>query len=251
MKYTKQLRHRINRFVTVKDALSCVFVSKAWSTTFIPVVWFKIDFDTQPRFPDLPSDSVAKHGHLIRVVKGAISSSQVSTLANAGVSKLKELEIDILWNLPSKTCSPTRTSPGITPVCKATVPMAKIKTVAVFDNSKDFDFEEVRVAPVLDEFQGASNQILHLIPRGRPQLEELDLCAHEMDMDAIESGEEIKELDAKDKILKAIALWRKGCWRRWQEKAESSIAPMDEQGQIDLSLEARVARHLLKFDKLW
>ncbi|KAF9151999.1 hypothetical protein BG015_005937 [Linnemannia schmuckeri] len=49
----------------------------------------------------------------------------------------------------------------------------------------------------------------------------------------------VKGLNTKDKILKTVTLWRKGCWRRWQEEAGVSV---EEQSQIDLTIEARVAQ---------
>ncbi|KAG0254061.1 hypothetical protein BGZ95_006142, partial [Linnemannia exigua] len=61
----------------------------------------------------------------------------------------------------------------------------------------------------------------------------------------------IKDLDTKEKILKAIALWRKGCWRRWREQAGTPVGEEGRLDETDMSIEARVARHLLKFHKLW
>jgi hypothetical protein len=61
----------------------------------------------------------------------------------------------------------------------------------------------------------------------------------------------VKDLDTEDKIPKTIALWRKGCWRRWQKKAGAPIPVEANQEPMDNSIEARVARHLLKFEKLW
>ncbi|KAG0209839.1 hypothetical protein BGX33_005296 [Mortierella sp. NVP41] len=94
------------------------------------------------------------------------------------------------------------------------------------------------------------------------RLETMDLHLHEMDMDEVEKGEwackdlhslrvRVKGLDTKDKILKAVALWRAGCRRRWQEEVAEGFVVMDvEQNETDLSIEARVARYLVKFDKL-
>ncbi|KAK3822343.1 MAG: hypothetical protein J3R72DRAFT_497254 [Linnemannia gamsii] len=61
----------------------------------------------------------------------------------------------------------------------------------------------------------------------------------------------IKYLDTKEKILKAIALWRKGCWRRWREQAGILVGEEGKLDSTDMSIEARVTRHLLKFEKLW
>lgn len=117
------------------------------------------------------------------------------------------------------------------------------------------------VAPVSNYLQDSS-QVLQLIPRGCPELDVLDFYFHEMDMDDVEAEEwvcknlttlrmRIKGLDTAEKILKVIALWRKGCWRRWQKKAGTPVATDEKEDETDMSIEARVARHLLKFDKLW
>ncbi|KAF9147022.1 hypothetical protein BG015_011390, partial [Linnemannia schmuckeri] len=66
-----ELRYRLSWFVTIKGALSCALVFKAWSDDFVSVIWFKVDFDVQPRFANLSPDTIAKHGHRTRVVKNA------------------------------------------------------------------------------------------------------------------------------------------------------------------------------------
>ncbi|KAF8944352.1 hypothetical protein BGZ47_004358 [Haplosporangium gracile] len=136
-----------------------------------------------------------------------------------------------------------------------------LKIVKHFNLEQEFDFEKEEIALVSDDFQ-VSGRYMQLIPRCCPDLKELRLSSHEMDMDVVEQGKwacqdlktlriRVKGLDTKDKVLKVIALWRKGCWRRWQAKAGRPIAEEEEQEKTDLSIEARVARHLLKFDKLW
>ncbi|KAG0376114.1 hypothetical protein BGX24_008263 [Mortierella sp. AD032] len=132
--------------------------------------------------------------------------------------------------------------------------------IDVFHDS-DFDFEEDNVAAVSNRFR-ESSQSLQLIPRSCPQLQVLNLYPHEMDMDEVEKGEwvcknlrtlyiRVRGLDTTEKIAKAIALWRRGCWRRRQEKAETSVGEDGKLDETDMSIEVRVARHLLKFEQLW
>ncbi|OAQ32510.1 hypothetical protein K457DRAFT_123163 [Linnemannia elongata AG-77] len=441
-----ELTHRLSRFVTVQDAISCALVSKAWTEHFISVIWFKIDFDVHPRFLNLSPDIVAKHGHHIRIIVDAKTLPQVSILANSGVNGLRDLKIETAASasqhvrayeivfrnnhsledlnltainttvskqdstahyvpvsalIPSLGSSsptlsklqrlriqnmclthdslafvlqgcprlsqlrlsftdvvgtptqsfqhagvkvfgstlksifpdePTGTSllsyfPGLTTLStynygsSHSIPSARIKDditrycphlsgyhledstgaivlnfltdiannmseivcllrhissetitamllhqatlkiVKHFNFEQDFDFEKEEIAKVGDHLQ-LSGRFLQLIPRCCPDLEELRLFGHEMDMDVVEQGKwvchdlktlriRIKGLDTKEKILKAIALWRKGCWRRWRKNAGTSVAAEDEEDETDMSIEARVARHLLKFDKLW
>ncbi|KAF9134233.1 hypothetical protein BGW39_007704 [Mortierella sp. 14UC] len=442
-----ELSYWLSRFVAFKDALSCALVCKAWTADFLSAVWFQVDFDDHPQFAKLSPDIVAKHGHLIRIVKNAKTPAQVSVLNNAGVDSLRDLHIDptasaiqhvqvyeIIYRnsfnlqhlhlfaatlshnkevysthyvsapalLPSSGPTPLVSSklkalslkqlclthnslvtilqgcPGLTELRlpytdmvgtptrsfqhtgvkvlgstfkslfhlpttgpsllsyfpqlttlstfnyglgAVTVPSTVIKgeisrycpqltgyyledsvgtitrefltkiassvteigflynhisldiimaillhqttmkAVKHFDVQPGFDFAEKEdVIPVSDDFQ-ESGRFLQLIPRCCSKLEEINLHGHEMDMDDVEMDEwvckdlkilrlRVKGLDTKDKILKAIALWRAGYWRKRQEKAGAPEA-FDEQASLDQSIEARVARHLVKFDKLW
>ncbi|KAK3808915.1 MAG: hypothetical protein JOS17DRAFT_765528 [Linnemannia elongata] len=441
-----ELTHRFSRFVTVQDAISFALVSKAWTSHFISVIWFEIDFDVHPRFLNLSPEIVAKHGHLIRIIVNAKTLPQVSILANAGVNSLRNLRIEtaasasqhvrayeiVLRNnrsledlhltaiyivnkqdstahyvpvsalIPSLGSSPPTlsklkklkianmclTHDGLTFILQGcprlvnlmlqytdvvytptqyfqhvgvkffaasltsifsaaptgpsllsyfpnlttlstynyegspfTIPSARIKdditrycphlsgyklqditglivpsfltdiasnvsevvylhktissetitamllhqatlkSVKHFALDNGFEFEKDEVAKVVDQPE-VSDRFLLLIPRCCPALEEWGLFSHELDMDDVEQGTwacqdlkklrmRIKGLDTKEKILKAIALWRKGCWRRWQKHAGTSVAAEDEEDETDMSIEARVARHLLKFEKLW
>ncbi|KAF9134227.1 hypothetical protein BGW39_007698 [Mortierella sp. 14UC] len=134
-----------------------------------------------------------------------------------------------------------------------------MRVVKHFDVNIDFE-SAGKVVSVSSHFQGLS-RFLQLIPRCCSKLEDMDLHGYEMDIDDIERGEWVckdlrelriraKDLDTKSKILGAIALWHAGCWRRWQAKAGGPEV-FDEQVSLDQPVEARVARHRLKFDKLW
>ncbi|KAF8947963.1 hypothetical protein BGZ47_007101 [Haplosporangium gracile] len=169
--------------------------------------------------------------------------------------------IDIVNNV-SEICFLYRTI-SLETITAILLHQSTLKAVKHFLMENSFNFEKEEVVPVLDHFQ-TSGRFIQLIPRCCPVLEVLDLYGHEMDMDAVEQSRwvckdlkslriRIKGLNTKEKILKAIALWRKGCWRGWQEKAGTLVEKeeQEEQDGTELSIEARVARHLLKFDKLW
>ncbi|KAF9138983.1 hypothetical protein BGX30_008523 [Mortierella sp. GBA39] len=442
-----ELRHRISRYVTIKDALSCALVSKAWTDDFVSAIWFKVDFDVQPRFTDLSPYTIAKYGHHIQIVKNAKSLSQVSSLTNIGVNGLRVLNIDTaasavqhilayeilsrnysslqeidlfaaslpfnkrdssahyvvapalvifagtvsilsklnslkiknlcLTNdglmmilqgcprlsalrvehvdivgplirsfqhmgisllaleltsiLPTDLTRPSLLSyfPNLTTLhtwnhdTRYTIPWNRIKeelsrhcprltgyqledsigailpnflanlpnnnnvsrimfnyktissdtitailmhqafleSVKQFTPSSGFALEKEEVAPVSSHFQ-ESGHLLQLIPRCCSRLVSLCLMSHEMDMDVVERGEwacknlmmlriRVKGLDTKETILKAVALWRAGCWRRRQGKTdEDDTVMLEVQDQDDCSIETRVAKHLLKFEKL-
>ncbi|KAF9547127.1 hypothetical protein EC957_008807 [Mortierella hygrophila] len=441
-----EFKHRISRYVTIKDACSCALVSKAWTDDFVSAIWFKIDFDFQSRFTDLSPHIIAKYGHYIQIVMNAKSFSKVSSLANASVNRLRTLHIDtaasalqhiLAYEILSRNYSslhelhllahsfpadkrsssahyvvtpalvifpgtisiPSKlnhlrienlclTNDGLVMILQGcpglsalwveqveivgpstrlfqhmginllsldliniytglsrpsilsyfpnlttlhtwsrdtsyTIPWNGIKeelsrhcprligyqledstgaivhdflaniannnnvsrimfeychissntitailmhqtflkSVEQFTPSSDFDLEREVVAPVSSHFQ-ASGHLLQLIPRCCPRLVSLCLMSHEMDMDVVERGEwacrnlvvlkiRVKGLDTKEKILKAVALWRAGCWRRRQGRTNEDDAVMLKvQDQRNCSIETRVAKHLLKFDKL-
>ncbi|KAK3845519.1 MAG: hypothetical protein J3R72DRAFT_435971 [Linnemannia gamsii] len=440
-----ELRHRVSRFVTLKDALSCALVCKAWSTEFMSVIWFQVDFVLHPQFADLSPGIVAKHGHLTRIVKNAKSPHQISILANAGVKNLRDLHMEQTASaiqhvqvyeivprnsftlekihlfaasfvdnkhtistyfvsssglLPSAGPAPPITSklkalilkrvcithdsliailqgcPGLAEVYLVHTDMVgtptqsfqhtgvkvlesslkslfqtpstgpsllsyfpRLKTLATFNSdtsftiplsqikedllrycpdvtrywlddytgaivsefllnianacteltynykytsleiitglllhqstlqtvhqyrNNGFDYEAETVLPLSDHFR-QSGRFVQLIPRGCSQLRSLILHSHEMDMDVVEDDKwtckglhtlriRIKDLDTKEKILKAIALWRKGCWRRRREKAGTPVGEEGKLDSTDMSIEARVASHLLQFEQLW
>ncbi|KAG0277224.1 hypothetical protein BGZ95_006296 [Linnemannia exigua] len=445
-----ELRDRLSRFIPVQDALSCIFLSKAWSHEFVSAIWFKVDFNVHPLFAHLPADIIAKHGHLIRIVENAETPAQSSILNHANVNKLRRLQmqtsastmqqvnafqivarnnsslrdVDLIadvhrYNIVDKSThhvsasafvpffaatpgrlssplesldltslwlkhdelltileaspglsklrlthtdvvgTPTRffQHPGITllstslksivpevstglpsllsyvpnlttlqtwhsdssaippsarikkaferycpllkqfklggnsvntipefftnivsNVTRITFPEARMtsKTIAAIVlhqasmikvaqfYANGFNYDEERVPEVL-EYSNVSGEMMQEIPRKCSHLQRLNLHRHEMDMDVVESGEwkckdlrklriRVKGLDTKEKILRTIALWRAGCWRRWQKKAtgiDIGVVEEEERLKTDQSIEARVARHLLKFEQLW
>ncbi|KAG0364358.1 hypothetical protein BGX24_004646 [Mortierella sp. AD032] len=147
---------------------------------------------------------------------------------------------------------------------------AILTNLEVFSRNNGFDAEAYEVAEVSNYFQ-ESSLLLQSFPRECSLLDEFDIFLHEMDMDEVEQAEwvcknlktlriRVKGLDTEEKIKKAIALWRKGCWRKRQAKTttttttttKDSVALLlvDQQDAVDYPIEARVARHLLKFEKL-
>ncbi|KAF9922117.1 hypothetical protein FBU30_007806 [Linnemannia zychae] len=220
-----ELRQVISLFVAAKDAISCALVCKAWTDDFVHAIWHTVDFGKHPGFINLPQDIISKHGHYIRVINSLAHSEDLSWFDHAAIRGMAN-------------------------------------------------------APFTYKGRGA---ILQQIPMACSRLEKLSFHAHEVDMYDIEGGDwickdleilqiRVKGLDTKEKIAKAVELWRFGTRERWRRQVkESKTAEMIEadakeqeewkederkdevskvQGSIDTSIEARVARHLLKFEKL-
>ncbi|KAK3838238.1 MAG: hypothetical protein J3R72DRAFT_448758 [Linnemannia gamsii] len=452
-----ELRYRLSRFVTLKDALSCILVSKAWTHDFISAIWFKVDLKAHPLFANLPPDVIAKHGRHIRIVENLASLYLVSTFTHPTINKLRFLQIETIGSdvkhteayeiiarnntsvehldlfasyftenpdhpnhyvsasafvalsvaspggpaatsvlttlemtqlrlthdslmtileatpalskirLPVTTITgtPSRsfqhagvtllawefksifpedqttmmtTSPSLlsyfpnltilhtwteiwTDDSSYTIPTDRIRkdlsrycprlaeyklvdysgkitpefltniatnvtritthlecltpetiTAIVLHKAtlkkvahfyyRGFHYDDDQVATVSNDLQ-VTDEMVQEIPRKCSKLERLNLHGFEMDMDVVESGEwtckdlrklriRVRGLDTKEKILRAIALWRAGCWRRRQERATGIKAAAVEEKQLeaDHSIEARVARHLLKFEQL-
>ncbi|KAG9069443.1 hypothetical protein KI688_010345 [Linnemannia hyalina] len=135
---------------------------------------------------------------------------------------------------------------------------ATLKNIQGYSSANELNYKAHEFPPVSTHLQ-ESSRFLQLIPRGCPRLQILNLYSHEMDMDEVEMGEwtckdlevlhiRIKDLDTKDKMLRTIALWRAGCKEQRQEKAAEDIVMAGD--ETNISIEVRVARHLLKFEKL-
>ncbi|KAK3827989.1 MAG: hypothetical protein J3Q66DRAFT_321573 [Benniella sp.] len=109
--------------------------------------------------------------------------------------------------------------------------------------------------------------VIQSIPRLCPQLTSLHLLLYEMDMDDIEKSKwachdlislfiRVRGLNTKKKIDRAIQLWQEGrivtVKKQGKQKMTSSNSCQWSIGihPSDNSIEARVARHLLKFKKL-
>ncbi|KAG0203134.1 hypothetical protein BGX28_004504 [Mortierella sp. GBA30] len=129
-----------------------------------------------------------------------------------------------------------------------------------------------RDVPAVDDHFRSTGWMMQALPRHCPKLETLEIPDHEMDMDDVESVDwackdlselrvRIKGLDTAEKIDDALDLWKK---RRLHEKASvpninafstnaglmSIVMGVDDVEAESTSIEARVARHLLRFDRL-
>ncbi|KAI7827447.1 hypothetical protein BC939DRAFT_445274 [Gamsiella multidivaricata] len=88
-----EIRSRISRLVSVKDAISCVRVSKDWSNDFVFPIWYAIDFKVHNTFEQLSADIVAKHGHHIRIVEDLKTQLQLNALLSPSIKNIRVLRI--------------------------------------------------------------------------------------------------------------------------------------------------------------
>ncbi|OAQ22436.1 hypothetical protein K457DRAFT_131292 [Linnemannia elongata AG-77] len=109
-----------------------------------------------------------------------------------------------------------------------------------------------------DHFQ-QSGRAVQLLPRCCPHLKFLEFEGHEMDMDIVEEEKwackglrqlrvRIRGLDTKEKIDWTLNLWKEGRQKKDEKDTTLSESHMNE--AKDTSIETRVARHLLAFEKL-
>ncbi|KAF9172809.1 hypothetical protein BGX20_004797 [Mortierella sp. AD010] len=75
-----EIRNRVSRFVTTKDATSCSPVCNAWSNTFFYPIWYPIDFKAHTTFEDVAADVACKHEHHIRVINNILALSQLNII---------------------------------------------------------------------------------------------------------------------------------------------------------------------------
>ncbi|KAF9118266.1 hypothetical protein BGW39_001333 [Mortierella sp. 14UC] len=90
-----EIRARVSRLVSLKDAISCVRVSKAWSKDFALPIWCVVDFDIHDTFEGLDSDLVTKYGHHIRTIKNLTTQSQLDAVLRPTIkNQQKPREVD-------------------------------------------------------------------------------------------------------------------------------------------------------------
>ncbi|KAI8600709.1 hypothetical protein EDD21DRAFT_376395 [Dissophora ornata] len=86
-----EIRSRISRLVSVKDAISCVRVSKDWYKDFIFPIWYAVDFKVHTTFDRLSADVIAKHGHHIRIVENLETQPQLNALVHPNIKNVQVL----------------------------------------------------------------------------------------------------------------------------------------------------------------
>ncbi|KAF9980396.1 hypothetical protein BGZ65_005154 [Modicella reniformis] len=84
----------ISRFVTLKDAITCARVCKAWTDNFISVIWHTIDFDVH-KLQTTDFKVLEKHGHHIRIVKNMKNLEHILVLLESNASKLRSLSLNM------------------------------------------------------------------------------------------------------------------------------------------------------------
>ncbi|KAF9930122.1 hypothetical protein FBU30_000872 [Linnemannia zychae] len=146
-----------------------------------------------------------------------------------------------------------------------------LRKLIVYFDEEGFNFRKNKVPELSNKF-GYYDSLLQYVPQICPRLEKLNLYSYEMDISDIERAKwnckdlkklriRVKGLDTKEKIIKTIELWRTGCRERWRQQSMESNEndeikkrkendKFKEQDVLDTSIETRVARHLLKFEKL-
>lgn len=88
-----EIRSRVAQLVSVKGALSCIRVSKAFSLDFVGTIWHTVDFELHGEFDRLEPVILRKNGHLVRVAKNVKNQDQVDSLLCLGASKISILNI--------------------------------------------------------------------------------------------------------------------------------------------------------------
>ncbi|KAG0088899.1 hypothetical protein BGZ92_005583 [Podila epicladia] len=90
-----EILSRVALFVSVKDALSCARVSKAFSQDFAYAIWHCVDFNRHQVFVESHPATISKNGHLIRAVKHIKKQVHLDSLQYLNVCKLRSLNLDM------------------------------------------------------------------------------------------------------------------------------------------------------------
>jgi len=172
----------------------------------------------------------------------------------------------------------TQVFEGLTEICIRNEEFSAELVVAILDHRETLNqvytftsdyFYDSEVIPETKSNQlGTGGWIIQSLPRHCTGLKVLQFPSFEMDMDDVDHTKwacqdleelhiRIQGLDTKEKIDRAVKLWKEGriaIQKQANSEQEGSDSSRLQLGSIippgDKSIEARVARHLLKFKKL-
>ncbi|KAF9924476.1 hypothetical protein BGZ65_008310, partial [Modicella reniformis] len=94
-----EILREISRFVTLRDAVACAQVCKAWTDNFVSAIWHTIDFDVH-KLIKVDLMVLKKHGHHIRVVKNTKQVDHILVLLKSNASKLRRLYLNTTTSSP-------------------------------------------------------------------------------------------------------------------------------------------------------
>ncbi|OAQ24318.1 hypothetical protein K457DRAFT_1899433, partial [Linnemannia elongata AG-77] len=93
-----EIRARIAGFLSNKDCLSCMQVSRQWLMDFARPMWHSVDFDKDESFAKVPPEVVSKYGHLIRNVVKVAKEEHILFLQNPHISCVRQLQFFATMN---------------------------------------------------------------------------------------------------------------------------------------------------------
>ncbi|KAG0256556.1 hypothetical protein BG011_004446, partial [Mortierella polycephala] len=145
------IRTCIAQYLSVKDAISCVRVSKEWAQDFVYRVWHTVDFDVHKDFDRMDLAIVAECGHHIRVVKNLKSLSQFNALRYPSVRGIKGLQISLGGDLfdTALSCNLISRNSSSLGALSVTYPVSlwatKLDPGPAFDDYKHFGIKELHM----------------------------------------------------------------------------------------------------------
>ncbi|KAF9128096.1 hypothetical protein BG015_004399 [Linnemannia schmuckeri] len=87
-----EIRVRIASFLSNRDCISCMRVSKTWYKDFAGPVWDTVDFDKNKSFSKIPPKVISKYGHLIRSVLKVVKENDLLVLQYPNITSLRSVE---------------------------------------------------------------------------------------------------------------------------------------------------------------
>ncbi|KAF9154790.1 hypothetical protein BG015_011972 [Linnemannia schmuckeri] len=94
-----EIRTRIASYLSRKDCISCMCVSRNWLQDFAPPVWHTIDFSkNMTAFAAVAPTALDKYGHLIAEVLNVKTSENLQTLQHSRVDSIRSMNVCIPSN---------------------------------------------------------------------------------------------------------------------------------------------------------
>ncbi|KAF9129765.1 hypothetical protein BGW39_003837 [Mortierella sp. 14UC] len=88
-----KVRARIAIFLTSKDCIACMRVSRDWFEDFVQPVWHTIDFAKDTKFVGLDRYTLEKYGHCIRRVVNILTFEHVRALQHPTLNRVQAMSL--------------------------------------------------------------------------------------------------------------------------------------------------------------
>ncbi|KAF9131425.1 hypothetical protein BG015_003852, partial [Linnemannia schmuckeri] len=243
-----EIRACVALFLSSKDCLSCMRVSRAWFQDFVRPVWQAIEFHKDNRFRTMDLKVLTKYGHFIKQVRNISSFADLISLQHAKVDSVTSVSLVLIgdWHYRELVADLIRRCKGQITEIEIHCPASKVDTV-VEQRKWDrhyFQINTLLACPLPAKTTSAVGYGL--------SLEYLDLSRACITREGFSALLQYSPVLRKLKIFQVVVLRYNPSLELFRESSVTSIeAPLDEILQPDPELRSSptLLIHLPKLQK--